>query len=805
VVSAGAPGSGKSRLLAEASARTGVPVLAARAFLAERDEAWGLARSLLRAALALDSTAALRISPRAAQALADVVPEIEDIRALAHPVVVPESRRALALEGAIRLLDSVAGEGAAVLVDDLQWADATSLGLLGQAVQRVPALAFVLAYRPEEVPAHGPLASLLAQLRGLVGDVAAITLGALPADGISQLFADDELGSVIAQESDGTPLAVTEVVRTLAARGVIELDFGSRWRAVEEGAGSIVREAARAGQRRALRDRAHLQPPGPRDVLSLLALVGRETPARVLAAAAGVDQATVLGDLDALAGAGLVRLGEGGWAPAHDLITEAVIEDLGPPERGRLQESLARSLRAEGGDPAELARHLAGARDRAAAAQAYADAARQRLEHYASDEAEQLADAGLSLDPSKPLQAELLDLRAEARYRAGNLSGSRADLRAALAGKRAGAPRSRILARMAMLASGSDDIARAAEFVELTLAEAGDDDEARAQALFVGAIVDMNTSAVHRSHARLEEALALFRRLGNGRRIANILDAQAMACFMGGNPREASPAFDRVAGLFTETGDLLGAASARGSRGACLTMMGCSEEALSDTAEAIELARTLGDLQNEAYALCFRAQALAPLGRTVEAILTSEAAIAIGRRLDHRELTSAALRALGIGQQASGHLEQAETSLRRALEVAGENIPVFASRAAAQLAQVLIARGHLDEAEDLLPQALDVGPPICRFEGLLAQAELAAARGDSDAQDLAASALRVAEAGGYLLIAPRLRELFVRRRVSQAHESPPLTGPRFDDWRPLPVGGSPNSLLGRLSAGPSIY
>src|SRR5207237_9294601 len=159
-----------------------------------------------------------------------------------------------------------------------------------------------------------PLASLLAHLRGLVGDVATITLGALPADGISHLFADDELGSVIAQESDGTPFAVTEVVRTLAARGVIELDPGGRWRVVEEGAASIGREAARAGQRRALRDRAHLQPPGPRDVLSLLALVGRETPARVLAAAAGVDQATVLGDLDALAGAGLVRLGEGGWA-----------------------------------------------------------------------------------------------------------------------------------------------------------------------------------------------------------------------------------------------------------------------------------------------------------------------------------------------------------------------------------------------------------------------------------------------------------------------------------------------------------
>jgi len=123
------------------------------------------------------------------------------------------------------------------------------------------------------------------------------------------------------------------------------------------------------------------------------------------------------------------------------------------------------------------------------------------------------------------------------------------------------------------------------------------------------------------------------------------------------------------------------------------------------------------------------------------------------------------LRALGIAQRAAGDIVQAEASLRRALEVAGDNIPVFASRAAASLAQLLVARGQLDEAETLLPQALAVGPPFGRFEGLLAQAELAAARGDSDAEDLASNALRVAETGGYFSITPRLNELLVRPRA----------------------------------------
>ena len=759
VVVSGAAGTGKSRLLAEVAARSPAPVLGARAFLAERDEAWGLARSLLRAALGLDLEAARTLPSRAAHVLSDLIPEIEDIRPVAHPVVDPESRRALALEGALRLVEASASQGAVVLVDDLQWADATSLVLLSHVVQRVVPLSLILAYRPEEVSAYSPLAGFFAQLRPPGGTMSSISLGPLLPDVIAQLFVEADLASAIAEESDGTPLAVSEVVRGLAAKGLIERGVGGRWRARGEAAIRVAREAARAGQRRAFQNRAREQPARRREILVMLALLGRETPARVVAAASGVELAAVLKDLDDLAGAGLVRLGERGWAAAHDVVADSLVESVSAPERGRLQGSLAAALRAEGCDAAELAQHLAGAGDPDAAAEAYSEAARQRLELYASAEAERLANAGLALRPGRTLNTELLDLRAEARCRSGDLAGAREDLRAALSGKRTGAERSRILARMAMLASGSEDIARAAELVEVALAEAGDEAEARAEVLFVGAIVDMNSSQLDRSRARLDEALALFQRLGNGRRVATILDARGMASFLGGNIRHAVKEFDRVAILFMETGDLLGAVSARGSRGCCLAMMDRQPEALSDTQEAIDLARSLGDPQNEAFALCYRAQALAALARSAEATETALAALSIGEHLGHRELTSASLRALGIARRSEGELGQAESALRRALDVAGENIPVFASRASAQLAQVLIARGELEESEAFVRHSLKVGPPLCRYEALLAQAELAAARGEVDARALAAEALAVAEWGGYLVIAPRLRQL----------------------------------------------
>ena len=71
----GPSGSGKSRLLAEVAVRCDVPFVSVRAFLPEEQEAWALGRSLLREALTLDLQAAHLVPDRAAQALANVLPE----------------------------------------------------------------------------------------------------------------------------------------------------------------------------------------------------------------------------------------------------------------------------------------------------------------------------------------------------------------------------------------------------------------------------------------------------------------------------------------------------------------------------------------------------------------------------------------------------------------------------------------------------------------------------------------------------------------------------------------------------------
>ncbi len=311
VLVSGVAGMGKSRLLAEVMARRPGPVIFVRAFLPERDEAWALARSLLREAAGSDPEALAVVPVRAAAALADVVPELAHLIPGDAGPLDPESRRALALEGGVRLLAAVTASGMPLVVDDLQWADPTSLRLLGLLTRRVPELSLLLAYRPEEAGPDSAVTSLVDELSRSGAVCSSMSLEPLSQQALGDLLGDDPLAGTIATETDGTPLAVTEVLRAMTTRGVFEVHPAHRWRPVDPGADveGIAREVSRSGQRRAIQTRAAGETPHRREILALLALLGRQIPARLLALATEAEEADVVDDLEV---AGSLRAGSPG-------------------------------------------------------------------------------------------------------------------------------------------------------------------------------------------------------------------------------------------------------------------------------------------------------------------------------------------------------------------------------------------------------------------------------------------------------------------------------------------------------------
>jgi DNA-binding SARP family transcriptional activator len=356
VLLAGASGTGKSRLLAVLTTR--IPILLVRAFLAERDEPWSLLRGLLREILAQDATAASQLPAAIRVALGWLLPELDPAPgSQAEPDA--ESRRFLLLEAAFRLL---AASGATVVVDDLQWADASSLWLLQAAAPRLTDIGAVLAYRPEELLPGSAAADLVTQTRSSSN---LIDLGPFELADIGQLSADDALTTVLATATDRTPLAVTEVLRTLAAEDAITPAGAQRWRPRTPGTLDRAREIADAGQRAAIVARAATQQPRERELINLLALVAREVPARALALATSASERDVLDRVGTLSRNGLARLGEQGWATSHDMVSDALVERLSPSELGRLHAQLAQALSGVDAEPGELARHWHGAGDTA--------------------------------------------------------------------------------------------------------------------------------------------------------------------------------------------------------------------------------------------------------------------------------------------------------------------------------------------------------------------------------------------------------------------------------------------------------
>jgi DNA-binding SARP family transcriptional activator len=344
-----------------------------------------------------------------------------------------------------RLLTAIAAVRPTVVVlDDLHWADPSTLRLLRYVT---PALAttrllIVATFRDDEVA--GELAETLAALareahverievRGLtegdVGRVLAETLDATPADDVIR---------DIAERSAGNPFFVGELARLLV-----------------DGEGRAAGVApVPPGVREVIQRRIERLPEGAADLLAAAAVAGREFDLRVAAEVAGLDPDgdDALDLADAAVAAHLIGEGSriGRYRFAHALVQDALAGALSSPRRARLHRRIAAVLAAapSSGRPedlAELAFHaLEGATaDDAGAAVDHALAAIDAaLGALSFEDAAALAAGALALaDRTGVIDDErryALHVRlGVARRRQGDLVGARAALTEALALARA--------------------------------------------------------------------------------------------------------------------------------------------------------------------------------------------------------------------------------------------------------------------------------------------------------------------------------------------------------------------------------
>lgn len=321
----------------------------------------------------------------------------------------PKERRQRTFQCLRELLTRIGSRAPLILgVDDLQWADADSLSLLGEVLRppHGPRLLLVAAAR---LGTDGRSSNAAAELRG---DVTRIRLEKLPAEETEELIArllpataneSDRRQKVraIAHESGGHPLFIDELVR----QGPLS--------AAVEGSAAVRLDDALWSRALRLGDAA-------RELLELTAVAGLPLPQATLARAAGVETGELFRIAVVLRAERFVRTGGIGLQdsiePYHDRVRESVLAHLDSEIRKHWHARLAAALEeASSPDPELLATHWSGAGDRVRAATYAVAAADCATRATAFDHAAQLYRRALDLDPSeRPARQETERKLAEA-------------------------------------------------------------------------------------------------------------------------------------------------------------------------------------------------------------------------------------------------------------------------------------------------------------------------------------------------------------------------------------------------------
>jgi class 3 adenylate cyclase len=321
----------------------------------------------------------------------------------------PQRQKQLTLEALVDQLEGLArGQPVLLAYEDVHWIDPTTQELLGLAIQRIrslPAL-LLITFRPEFTPPWSgqPHVSALALSRLGRREGAALVERvvkdkALPA----------EVAAQIAAKTDGVPLFVEELTKTVLESGLLR-DAGDHY----ELSGPLPPLAIPATLHDSLMARLDRLTP-VKEVAQIGAVIGREFSHDLLAAVSPLSAADLGFALDQLVASELVF--RKASAPAasysfkHALVQDTAYQSLLKTKRQELHGRIAHVLERDFPQTAEtepeiLAHHFAEGRLAEAAIDYWCRAGRRAVERSSSKEAIAHLEQGIALLDTLPAAPE---------------------------------------------------------------------------------------------------------------------------------------------------------------------------------------------------------------------------------------------------------------------------------------------------------------------------------------------------------------------------------------------------------------
>lgn len=262
----------------------------------------------------------------------------------------------------------VAHRPVVLLLDDLHWADPASLDLLrylARSLTTVPLL-LIATYRVDELTRRHPLYALLPRLvrearaerldlRPLIENDVRALLGTRYRLGPAAVA---RLLTYLQERTEGNPFFLGELLRTLEEAGALQY--------TQDGwvLGAIAAMQVPPLLRQVIDGRLARLDESAQMLLAVAAVIGQEVPLSLWAAAAGVDEETLVGVTERALEAHLLETSSDDVRFTHALIREALFEGTAPPRRRALHRRIGEVLTAAARpDPDAVAYHFQRAGD----------------------------------------------------------------------------------------------------------------------------------------------------------------------------------------------------------------------------------------------------------------------------------------------------------------------------------------------------------------------------------------------------------------------------------------------------------
>ena len=364
-----------------------------------------------------------QLSPGAVRALAELFPQLswQETPAPAGDATQGRLRFFEAVVETLRLASKPTG--LLLLLEDIHWADPSTLELLAFVARRLPPLPVlvVVTYRTEELDPRHPLRALLQQWRRS-GTATLITLGALPTTAVGAMLSaifegtpvTEEMSHFLHDRTDGNPFAIEEFVKAALDRGdIYRTAQGWERHEVDDMVIPATVSAGILGRLEQL-DHAHAE------VLRCASVLGSVFPYRLLeatseAAPETVRAATEVAIRELLLAPDPAR--DGGFRFRHALTRDAVYADMIHPRRAALHLRVVDAMRTLGdAHPVDIAHHLIAAGRLDEAAPLCLEAAEEAMRRHALPDAAGLYRRALAAIRDPGSRARVLCRLGEAEW-----------------------------------------------------------------------------------------------------------------------------------------------------------------------------------------------------------------------------------------------------------------------------------------------------------------------------------------------------------------------------------------------------